>query len=81
MRFLGIFEQLLRAGRIKPIPSEVLYFLITSGGTAPFGQAGLAARMEIGLDPDDPIQVRGYAEHIAEVLVNGISTGPALRRT
>jgi AcrR family transcriptional regulator len=74
-RFLSIFEQLQRAGRIKPIPPEVLFFLITSGGTAPFGQAGLAARMEIDLDPENPDQVRVYAEHVAEVLLNGISTG------
>jgi AcrR family transcriptional regulator len=74
-RFLSIFEQLRNAGRIKPIPPEVLFFLITSGGTAPFGQAGVAARMGIELDPANPAQVRRYAEHVAEVLVNGISTG------
>jgi AcrR family transcriptional regulator len=74
-RFLSIFEQLRKAGRIKPIPPEVLFFLITSGGTAPFGQAGVAARMGIELDPANPAQVRRHAEHVAEVLVNGISTG------
>ena len=74
-RVLSILEQLGRAGRIKPIPPEVLFFLITSGGTAPFGQAGIAARMEIELDPENPTQVRVYAEHVAEVLVNGIGTG------
>jgi TetR/AcrR family transcriptional regulator len=74
LRFLSIFEQLQQAGRIKPIPPEILFFLITSGGTAPFGQAGVAARMEIELDPQNPDQVRVYAEHVAEVLINGIST-------
>jgi len=74
-RVLSILEQLGRAGRIKPIPPEVLFFLITSGGTAPFGQAGIAARMEIELDPENPAQVRVYAEHVAEVLMSGIETG------
>jgi hypothetical protein len=74
-RVLSILEQLGRAGRIKPVPPEVLFFLITSGGTAPFGQAGMAARMEIELDPGNPDQVRVYAEHVAEVLMNGIATG------
>ena len=74
-RFLSIFDQLQRAGRIKPIPPEVLFFLVTSGGTAAFGQAGVAARMKIDLDPKNPAQVRAYAEHIAGVLLNGISTG------
>jgi AcrR family transcriptional regulator len=74
-RFMPIFEELQRAGRMKPIPVEVLYFLVTSGGSAPFGQAGMAARMAIKLDPGDPAQVRVYAEHVAEVLINGITTG------
>jgi TetR/AcrR family transcriptional regulator len=74
LRFLSVFEELQRTGRIKPIPPEVLYFLITSGGTAPFGQVGLAARMEIELNAENPEQVRVYAERIAEVLINGIST-------
>ncbi len=72
--FLSIIEELQRAGRIKPIPSEVLFFLITSGGTAPFGQAGMAARMQMELDLDNPAQVRAYAEHVADVLINGIAT-------
>jgi len=75
LRFLSIFEQLQRDGRIKPIPPEVLFFLVTSGGTAPFGQVGMAARMEIEVDPGNPAQVHVYAEHVAEVLMNGIATG------
>jgi hypothetical protein len=74
-RVLPILEQLARAGRTKPVPPEVLFFLITSGGTAPFSQAGMAARMEIELDPGNPDQVRVYADHVAEVLMNGIATG------
>jgi AcrR family transcriptional regulator len=80
-RFLSVFEQLRQAGRIKPIPSEVLFFLVTSGGTAAFGQAGVAARMKIELDPGNPAQVRAYADHIAEVLLHGIATSPLSRHT
>jgi AcrR family transcriptional regulator len=72
-RFRSIFDQLDRAGKIKPIPPDVLFFLITSGGTAPFGQAGLAARMQFELDPENPAQIRRYAEHVAEVLLSGIT--------
>jgi TetR/AcrR family transcriptional regulator len=74
-RFLAIFEELGQAGRIKPIPPDILYFLITSGGTAIFGQVGFAARMKIAVDPADPAQVRAYADHIAEILMDGICTG------
>jgi hypothetical protein len=31
--------------------------------------------MAIKLDPGDPAQVRVYAEHVAEVLINGLTTG------
>jgi TetR/AcrR family transcriptional regulator len=74
-RFLPLLEQLQRTGRVKPIPPEVLFFLITSGGTAPFGQVGLSALMEIELDPENPGRVRAYAQHVAEVLLSGIATG------
>jgi hypothetical protein len=30
----------------------------------------MAARMEIALDPENPTQVRAYAEHVAEVLMS-----------
>ena len=73
-RFQPIFEQLQRAGKMRPVPLEVLYFLITSGGTAPFGQVGFAARMGIPLDREQPDQVRAYAKQVAEVLISGIST-------
>lgn len=73
-RFQLIFQQLRHAGKIKPIPSEIIFFLITSGGTAAFGQAGVSARMKIELDPTNPDQVHAYAEHVAEILINGIAT-------
>jgi TetR/AcrR family transcriptional regulator len=72
-RFEAILGQLQRAGRIKPFPPEVIFFLMTSGGTAPFGQAGMAARMGADLDPDNPAQVRCYAEQVAEILLTGIA--------
>jgi AcrR family transcriptional regulator len=74
-RFLSILEQLQEQGRIKPIPSEILFFLITSGGTAQYGQAGLAARMSVDVDAGNPAEVRVYADHVAETLISGISTG------
>jgi AcrR family transcriptional regulator len=75
LRFLSVVEQLQGAGRIKPFPPEVLFFLLTSGGTARFGQAGIAARMGIEPNPENPAAVRRYAEDVAEILINGISTG------
>jgi AcrR family transcriptional regulator len=72
-RFGAIFDQLQQAGKIKAISPEVIFFLMTSGGTAPFGQAGMAARMGVDLDPGNPAQVRVYAESVAEILMTGIA--------
>jgi AcrR family transcriptional regulator len=44
-RFVPVFQLLRDQGRIKSIPTEIFYFLLTSGGTAPFGQSGLVSLM------------------------------------
>jgi AcrR family transcriptional regulator len=71
--FIPVFEELRRQGRIKNIPTEVFYFLLTSGGSAPFGQIGLVSLMVPELGSADDKQVRVYAENVAEVLLNGLA--------
>lgn len=63
-RFVRVFEQLRAQGRI---------ILLTSGGTAPFGQRGLVSRMAPKLASPDDHQVRLYAENVADMLLNGLS--------
>jgi TetR/AcrR family transcriptional regulator len=72
-RFLPVFDVLREQGRIKNIPVEIFYFLLTSGGSAPFGQVGLVALMVPKLASPDDMQVRVFAENVAEVLMNGLS--------
>ena len=72
-RFIPVFEQLRGQGRIKNIPTEIFYFLLTSGGTAPFGQIGLVSLMAPRLASPDDNQVRLYAENVADMLLNGLS--------
>jgi TetR/AcrR family transcriptional regulator len=72
-RFVPVFELLREQGRIKNIPYEVFYFLLTSGGSAPYGQIGLASLMNPEMTSPDETRVRLYAENVAEVLVNGLS--------
>jgi len=75
-RFVPVFEQLRAQGRIKNIPPEIFYFLLTSGGTAPFGQRGLVSLMAPKLASPDDHQVRLYAENVADMLLNGLSLPP-----
>jgi TetR/AcrR family transcriptional regulator len=72
-RFSPLFELLREQGRIKNVPTSLFYFLLTSGGPAPFGQTGLVALMAPELASLDETKVRLYAENVAEVLLNGIS--------
>ena len=73
LRFLPVFTVLRDQGRIKNIPPEVFYFLLTSGGSAPYGQVGLVSLMSPGMVSPGEKATRLYAENVAEVLINGLS--------
>jgi TetR/AcrR family transcriptional regulator len=79
-RFAPVFKQLREQGRIKNIPTEIFYFQLTSGGTAPFGQIGLVSLMAPELASPDDNQVRVYAENVADMLLNGLSLPEINRR-
>jgi hypothetical protein len=49
------------------------YFLLTSGGTAPYGQNGLVSLMNPEMGATDQVHVRIYAENVAEILLSGLS--------
>src|SRR5712672_2437269 len=72
-RFMPVFEQLRYQGRIKNMPSDVFYFLLTSGGSAPYGQNGLVSLMAPEMASADAARVRLYAENVTEILLGGLS--------
>ncbi|MEU9152320.1 TetR/AcrR family transcriptional regulator [Streptomyces sp. NPDC048417] len=72
-RYLPVFDLLHEQGRIKKIPYETFYFLLTSGGSALYGQIALASMMNPELTSTEETRVRLYAENVAEVLLNGLS--------
>lgn len=72
-RFVPVFDQLREQGRIKNIPNGVFYFLLTSGGSAPYGQIGLAALVSPEMAVRDEARVRLYAENVAEILISGFA--------
>ena len=73
LRFLPVFDRLREQRRIKEISPEVFYFLLTSGGSAPYGQAGIVSLMNPAMSPMAANSARMYAESVAEVLINGIA--------
>ncbi|MFE4371720.1 TetR/AcrR family transcriptional regulator [Streptomyces sp. NPDC056835] len=72
-RFTPVFQVLQDQGRIKNTPPAVIYFLLTSGGSAPYGQIGLASLINADLMSPEETRVRLYAENVAEILLNGLS--------
>ncbi|MFC9842147.1 TetR/AcrR family transcriptional regulator [Streptomyces sp. NPDC060223] len=72
-RYIHVFELLYEQGRIKKIPYETFYFLLTSGGSALYGQIALASLMSPEMTSTEEARVRLYAENVAEVLLNGLS--------
>lgn len=52
--------------------ADPIYFLITSGGTAPYVQIPLSTRMGIEFDPYNPLEVRQYASRVADIIIKGI---------
>ena len=72
-RFIPVFEQLRDQRRIKNMPYDVFYFLLTSGGSAPYGQIGLVTLMNPDMASTDETHVRLYAENVTEILINGLT--------
>lgn len=72
-RYLPVFEQLRDQGRIKNMPYDVFYFLLTSGGSAPYGQVGLVSLINSEMASTDEAHVRLYAENVTEFLINGLA--------
>jgi hypothetical protein len=55
------------------MPYDVFYFLLTSGGSAPYGQVGLVSLINSEMASTDEAHVRLYAENVTEFLINGLS--------
>ena len=66
---IGAFAAKLQAeGKMRPLPIETLFFLISVGATAPAAHRPLAALVGIA-DPTDPAVLRLHARTVAELLI------------
>jgi AcrR family transcriptional regulator len=68
-----VLEQLHAQGRVQLQSAGIMYFLMTNGAGGPLIFPGLAERLGAGVDPADPKAVRAYAEHVVDVLFDGVS--------
>ncbi|MFD5148648.1 TetR/AcrR family transcriptional regulator [Streptomyces sp. NPDC058401] len=71
-RFAPLYAQLVADGILKDVPLPAVYFMITSGGTAPWVSPALSTRL--GHPPDSSTTIRAHAHHIADLILSGLRT-------
>lgn len=70
-RFLPLRDALVERGEIRPVPPEVIFHMITSGGGSMFASRGLTARLFTDA-PLAPERVGEYADTFADLIINAL---------
>lgn len=70
--FRPLYEQLLAAGRIRPIPLETIYYMITSGGAALYANDAMTSQL-FGQVPRTESDIERHADVAADLLVGGLT--------
>ncbi|MCX4680286.1 TetR/AcrR family transcriptional regulator [Streptomyces sp. NBC_01433] len=70
-RFLPLRDDLVERGEIRPVPPEVIFYMITSGGGAMFASRELTERLFTDA-PLAPERVGEYADTFADLIINAL---------
>ncbi|MFD7169101.1 TetR/AcrR family transcriptional regulator [Streptomyces violascens] len=70
-RFLPLRDELVERGEIRPVPPEVIFHLITSGGGAMFASRGMTERLFTDA-PLAPEHIEEYADTFADLIMNAL---------
>ncbi|MFG1667779.1 TetR/AcrR family transcriptional regulator [Streptomyces sp. Y7] len=73
-RFEGLWSELAERGEVKPVPPEVIYFLITSGGGSMFAGRALTERL-FSSRPLDPGHRAEYTDQFTDLLMRAVTEG------
>jgi AcrR family transcriptional regulator len=71
-RYRAVVDDLVAAGRMRPVPWRSFFFVITAGGSAMFSSEALARRVAPG-DPRSAEQIQAHADFLANLVVTGLS--------
>jgi len=71
-RFRPLWEQLIAESRIRPIPPETIYYMITSGGAALYASDAMTTRL-FGQLPRTESDIDRHADAAADLLIGGLS--------
>ncbi|MDX6363609.1 MAG: TetR/AcrR family transcriptional regulator [Streptomyces sp.] len=70
-RFLPLRDALVESGDIRPVPTEVMYYMITSGGGAMFANQAMTERL-FTRAPLSPSHKDEYADCVADLIMNAL---------
>jgi hypothetical protein len=65
------YAKLLESGRVRPVPPEAFYYLVTSGGGAKYALGAMTGEL-FGATVLGPEQIDDYAEAVADLVVRGM---------
>jgi AcrR family transcriptional regulator len=71
-RISPVFDHLIAAGRLKDLPRETLYFLITSGAGAMYSNDAMT-RALFATEALDPERVDDYSDSAATIILDGLA--------
>jgi len=73
--FEPLYTELVASGRIRAVPLQTLYFMITSGGAAMFSSEALARALFTDT-AFTPAQIEQHANSTADLIINGLLATP-----
>jgi TetR/AcrR family transcriptional regulator len=71
-RFRPLMDHLIAEARIRPIPPETIYYMITSGGAALYASDAMTTRL-FGQLPRTQSDIDRHADAAADLLIGGLS--------
>jgi TetR/AcrR family transcriptional regulator len=71
-RFRPLWKQLVVEGRIRPIPPETIYYMITSGGAALYASDAMTSQL-FGQLPRTESDIDRHADAAADLLIGGLA--------
>ena len=69
--FVPVYRELVRSGRLRDVPEYTIYYLITSGGGAPFSQNVTTQRL-FGDTPFAADEIERHAAAVADLIIDGL---------
>lgn len=69
--FTPLYDELVRAGRVREVPMSVFCHLISAGGGAPFSHSVISERLFDDV-PSTADEIERHAQAVADLIFDGL---------